>query len=113
MLIIIFQGNIQINTNKNLRTFCTMDNASLLLSQLPLVKAPHTPFGSPKLANLIGRISRPWQDNSKVLFSNAFPHAVPTTTVWKFAGNGFPPISKQNQRICTIFRKRARHMAPK
>jgi len=76
-----------------------MGSALLLLSQLPLVNAPHTPFGSPKLANLIAEILRPWQDNSKVLFSYAFAHTLPTTTVWKFTSDGFPPNSANKTKV--------------
>jgi len=75
------------------------DNAFFLLSQLPLVNAPHTPLGSPKLANLIAEIGRSWQDNSKVLFSCAFPHALPTTTVSNFTCEGLPPNSANKTKV--------------
>jgi len=80
-------------------TFFRMDNAFFLLSQLPLVNDPHTPLGSPKLVNLIAEIGRSWQDNSKVLFSYAFPHALPTTTVSNFTNEGLPPNSANKTKL--------------
>jgi len=80
-------------------TFCTMAKASCLLSQVPLLNAPHSPSGLPKLANFISEMGRPWQDNSKLLFSRVFPQADPTITVWKFTSDGLPPISSNKTNV--------------
>ena len=78
-----------------------MDKASFLLSQVPCLNAPHSPSGLPKLENFMSEMGRPWQDNSKILFSSVFPQADPTTTVWKFTSDGLPPISSNKTNVFT------------